>query len=584
VASYSDLVLADLPASGSYWKYPEDAGTLVDSGGGAHNGTVVGTPVYGQAGIPAGDDPNRSLLFAQATNQGVDAGDVFEFTGTQSFSVEIWVKPKPGAAALNPFLIGQVVANSEGWEVRYLASGLVRVSRWQAAAADQLSSAAALSVETWNHIVVTYDGTNSRIYLNGKLTAGPTASAKSIQANAATLIVGKYSGTGNSFDGWSARPAVYPSVVLTADQVAAHFIAGNQVPLNPNPLLQMLRRRGQLRALALQLIRPKQAVVAGGPFTYDEFGSLVTGAVLAGDDVAEYADTGALTTAGLASGTDVAEHAEAAALIAGTFGSAADVYTAAESGALVASGLLAGVEQKIGGGETGSIMASGLVSGADAAQHDETGALTTGAQLSGADALAAAETGAVIAGALLSGTDAAIHAELGSLIAGALLAGVDAVIASETGSITTQGLLSGVQVKVGAGKAGSIATGGLASGADAAEHAELGALVAGTFGSAADAHIAAETGSLIAGALLQGSDVYIATETGSLVASPQLSGETDTALPVVVFFDQPSPGSGVGPGSPTAAGFDAGTPSSGTDPGSPDATPFDAPRPRRVLT
>jgi hypothetical protein len=231
LTTYDETVLRDLPSNGSFWKLNEGAGAFGDSGGGAHSGTAVGTPTYAQPG-PGGLSsrifPNFAVRFAADSNQGIDFGDVYEFTGTQSFSLELWVYPTARAAQLNCFLMNQEVVGADGWDLRILAARTLRFSRIQASASEQTTSTSLVTMNVWSHVVVTYDGM-VRIYLNGSPVCAPKVSTNSIQANAATLIVGKYSGTGNSLDGLIARPAVYPSVALSAQQVFDHYAVGHLV-------------------------------------------------------------------------------------------------------------------------------------------------------------------------------------------------------------------------------------------------------------------------------------------------------------------------------------------------------------------
>lgn len=232
--AYIATVLADLPASGSFWKQDEASGTLVDSGGGAHNGTAIATPDYRQTG-PLASELSYALGFVIAENEGVGYGDVFEFTGTQAYSLELWIKPTASAAAQNPFLLGQNVANTEGWNLRLLAAGTIRSQRFQAAAVDACTTVATALAGSWTYIVQTYDGANMTIYLNAVLAAGPTASANSIQANAATLTLGRFQTGGNAFDGSIAQPAIYPGVALSPATISSHFASAQAggAPVRP---------------------------------------------------------------------------------------------------------------------------------------------------------------------------------------------------------------------------------------------------------------------------------------------------------------------------------------------------------------
>lgn len=216
---YDDAINLDLPASGSYWKLDEASGNAADSGGGAHTGTATGMIYQGDG--PIATEGSFAYGFNGAAASRVDAGDIFEFTGTQSYSIDFWMKPQDRTK--NPHVVSQWTA-AEGWNIRYLSTGLLRMQRFTASAADSISTGAAIPQNVWTYIGATYDGSNMNLYVNGVLSAGPTASAKSIGANAGTFQM-SLAASGNEYAGFLSRVAVYPSVVLTSTQITNHYNA-----------------------------------------------------------------------------------------------------------------------------------------------------------------------------------------------------------------------------------------------------------------------------------------------------------------------------------------------------------------------
>jgi hypothetical protein len=232
-SNYDEAVRADLPGSGSFWKFNEVSGSLVDSGGGAHNltGTSVTYAQSGPGGLSSRIQPNFALQFLEGSGSRATGGDIFEFTGIQSFSVECWIYPF-SYAATNGFIINQYLNGTDGWNVRLLTTGLVRVQRFGASVVDSLSSDVVVALNSWSHFAWSYDGGLMRLYLNGRPMPAPVVSTRSIVANAAVLVVGDSNAGGNAFNGRIARPAVYPDVVLSNQQVMAHYVAGS-FALNP---------------------------------------------------------------------------------------------------------------------------------------------------------------------------------------------------------------------------------------------------------------------------------------------------------------------------------------------------------------
>ena len=77
---------------------------------------------------------------------------------------------------------------------------------------------------TTYHVVVTYDGANSRMYVNGaQVDVEPSTGA--LLDNAAIFTVGAKSSGGGNFAGTIDEPAVY-NTALSAATVLAHYRSG----------------------------------------------------------------------------------------------------------------------------------------------------------------------------------------------------------------------------------------------------------------------------------------------------------------------------------------------------------------------
>src|SRR6266540_872865 len=125
MSGYSDAILADLPASGSYWPMNEASGSLADAGGGGNTLTPFNSPA--------------GTRFAGGTG-------IFEFLGTASYSLEIWACPlsTPGSGW---FAFTKRNATIDGWD---WGGHLAEVHRWQANASDTFGYTA-WPLSTWTH-------------------------------------------------------------------------------------------------------------------------------------------------------------------------------------------------------------------------------------------------------------------------------------------------------------------------------------------------------------------------------------------------------------------------------------------------
>lgn len=223
--AYRDVILADLPAGGSFWELGEASGTFADSGSAGVVGTAQGAVERQKPGPFAG---SYSVGFAATSAIGITFGDNFDFLGTSSFSLEIW-------QFLRAYPAGTGIA---GLFHKHTTSGFrfcydnnptrCFIQRYDnVGGVDTLTVNGNPRISKWYYWGVSYDGTNMRIYRNGNLVGGPTASAKSIVDEASNFQIGLAQ---NNSDQLVALPAVYPGVVLST-QFLTHYEAATQYGL-----------------------------------------------------------------------------------------------------------------------------------------------------------------------------------------------------------------------------------------------------------------------------------------------------------------------------------------------------------------
>lgn len=192
---------------------------------GSYNGTWVGTPTYGTA--PSQTD---GKAIDTASGRAVEMSYV-AMTGLAAWTVCGWVKPRTLASNNSPW-IGHLSTNSQP---------CIRMSgnKWNAYAFDNANATIIFGLTTnvnvvladrWDHIALTYDGTNAKIYWNGAdvssggtIVAGKTLGNNNGSANA--RIGGGVNASTSAFDGLTADTRAY-SRALTIDELAA-IVAGD---------------------------------------------------------------------------------------------------------------------------------------------------------------------------------------------------------------------------------------------------------------------------------------------------------------------------------------------------------------------
>jgi concanavalin A-like lectin/glucanase superfamily protein len=225
---YANAVLADSPVG--FWRLNETSGTAAtDLGSGAHNGTYQNGVSLNSSG-PLQDAAGAASF--DGSDDYVDLGDNYGFSGTASFSVEFWVKRMRSSTNWDQIVTKQKSTSvRSGWEIElagpgYGPDGSVWFQRWVSDAPSPTSaqSSGVLTIGRWNHVVGTYDGTTLKIYINGVLDGSGTDS-RSMSAITQPLRFGT-SGVGYELQGGLADVAIY-TYALSASQVLAHYNARN---------------------------------------------------------------------------------------------------------------------------------------------------------------------------------------------------------------------------------------------------------------------------------------------------------------------------------------------------------------------
>ncbi len=225
-STYQEVV-ADSAAS--YWRLGETSGTSAVDARGVVNGTYTNGVTLNQTGALSGD-ADKAASF-DGVDDYVNVGDVYDFAGTASFSVEAWFKKDVNAASTYMRVVDKNNWNSprNGWqlEIQPESEGAdarkIGFSRWAGGSTNYAMSTTLTGTGTWYHVVGTYDGTNLRIYVNGVLEA-TTASSLSMPGNALPLRIGQSAAGYEFFDGTIDDVAIYSSA-LGASAIQEHYWA-----------------------------------------------------------------------------------------------------------------------------------------------------------------------------------------------------------------------------------------------------------------------------------------------------------------------------------------------------------------------
>lgn len=227
-SAYARGVLADGPAA--YWRLSEAGGlAAADATGHGNTGTYQNGVQLGQSGALNGD--SDTAVHFDGVDDYISAADSPWLSPTSAVSVEAWVYldsytgsgtyprilSKPRAYELAIY----VFAGGEGrleWDVFTPSQNLLNTTL-----TDRLN------LNTWYHVVGTYDGAVMRLYINGTERASKAATGP-IADTTSPLTIGY---NGRALPMKVDEVAVYPAA-LPSSRVRAHATAGGIARIAPS--------------------------------------------------------------------------------------------------------------------------------------------------------------------------------------------------------------------------------------------------------------------------------------------------------------------------------------------------------------
>lgn len=138
---------------------------------------------------------------------------------TAAITLEAWVK----GTGTNR----QILRKGNQYQLRFTSTGDLQASTWSATVVrDSLISG--VNNGAWHHIVMTYDGTTQRLYVDGAQVDSDAATG-AIDTSASDLYVGAISGTSEFFNGNIDEVAIYPTA-LSAARIRQHYQTAKAIP------------------------------------------------------------------------------------------------------------------------------------------------------------------------------------------------------------------------------------------------------------------------------------------------------------------------------------------------------------------
>lgn len=229
IVSYRDTVLADAPVG--YWRLEEQHGatTAVDETAGHHDAAYEGAITFGVGAVAGG-----AAVF-DGTSARIVVGDLFDFAGYTSFTIEVWIKPSVlDAEYRRVFSKGNVDANGllDGYELvtDQGVSGLVFLRVAAGVAQAEIVDVPPPSTSDFTHVVLACNDSTVTLFVNGMIPAnGVVAFTGPAVETMSPFVWGSTSPGSSFFAGALDELAVYDTALAPA-RVAAHYRAGKAAP------------------------------------------------------------------------------------------------------------------------------------------------------------------------------------------------------------------------------------------------------------------------------------------------------------------------------------------------------------------
>ena len=225
--SYEGMVVSDGPSL--YWRELTGLGSVGDVSPKRNDGNYSGCvePSVASAG------PTIRLCGGY-----LYGADIFDFADKAPFTFEAWIKPERVQLSEFARIAGKenpVPEPRQGWNLILIGwqqdggTAALAFERWYVADASPTRTGVVLdnpsiSSDSFTHVVVTYDSTTCRVYLNG-VWAAEALSQASVPDTTSTFRVGADSLGGHTWIGEIDEVAVYEKALLPA-RIAAHYDRG----------------------------------------------------------------------------------------------------------------------------------------------------------------------------------------------------------------------------------------------------------------------------------------------------------------------------------------------------------------------
>ena len=203
-----------------FWKLDETSGTRYDETDNSYDLTDLNTVLYDTGKI------GNAAKFQAANSEYLSIADDLGITGG-AISISLWVKNLSEISANTyTFALQQDDGVDVYYSIQYVYNGgtrLIVFRRTKCGVAVQgISYTATMGTSDWYHLVLTYDNTNIKGYVNNSLKDTVAASGNGTGTNADAFYIGGF-GTANYYASSLIDEVIVWNTALTAAEVSTVY-------------------------------------------------------------------------------------------------------------------------------------------------------------------------------------------------------------------------------------------------------------------------------------------------------------------------------------------------------------------------
>jgi hypothetical protein len=224
--SYQQAILTSLPSS--YWHLDETEVTTMADVNSLVSGTLQGTYTQGQASLIS--TGGNSVLLGSPDGRISLGSASYRFAGTLVFTWEGLVNVASDTA-VDHVIVDATFTDGSGLQGYNLqlkdyggSGGSLALTRYRNNVGVVAYSSVAVPLGASAHVAGTYDGLNSKVYVNGVLTATGATDTASVVSGTSTIYLGNNVGGTRPLRGLLDEVAVY-SRALPLSEIQTHYTA-----------------------------------------------------------------------------------------------------------------------------------------------------------------------------------------------------------------------------------------------------------------------------------------------------------------------------------------------------------------------